>query len=60
MKCEICQIGVDEESCCEICGIKICPEHSEINKDYRACHYCLGKRNPFEDRDEDDFAGTEM
>ncbi len=60
MKCAICKIEVDEDSQCEICGVEICSSHSELNDGFLTCDYCLGKDEVFRERDEDDFAGTEM
>lgn len=61
MQCEICKNEVDEESLCEICGVAICSVHSELSDDYLTCHYCLGKEEAvLQERDEEDFAGTEM
>jgi len=60
MKCNICGNSVDEESCCELCEVSICMDHSELHEDHLTCDYCLGKEMAFKDRDEEDFAGTEM
>jgi hypothetical protein len=60
MNCDVCKVEADEASTCEICGAVACPAHAEIEDDVMKCYYCLGKRSPFEDRDEGDFAGTEM
>jgi len=60
MKCAICHKEVREGSLCEICGTPVCSDHSEIRDEILTCHYCLGKEEAVDDRDEDDFAGTEM
>lgn len=60
MKCVVCKVEADEEFRCEVCGSEVCAAHYEMEEETLKCDYCLGKRSPFDDRDEDDFAGTEM
>ena len=56
--CNVCQIELEAENNCAVCGYDACSIHSSLEEDTLICDYCSGKNTSYLDRDLDDFAGT--
>ncbi len=58
INCNVCQVDLEKERPCGVCGYDVCSIHSTLVDDVIMCDYCSGENTSFFDRDTEDFAGT--